>query len=160
MRRPRLYELVTATLFVVGCGGELALPEATEVLREQACGRFTVLRVPGTTGGANERVRDEVTGLVWLRYSWEAPPNEAPWLSLAEASDRCFALGMRLPSLEEAHEIAGSARCKVAWPSFWGTWTSTVSEPGRHWYQHSEYAADSWFEGDLIWPPALCVRAP
>jgi hypothetical protein len=88
-----------------------------------ATARFTLL-----TGADAGLVRDNVTGLVWMRqpHGNGEPPQTQP-LALSYCNGR----GMRLPTKDEAIALANSyATCAF---SPWQTWTSTDAGAGYAW---------------------------
>jgi hypothetical protein len=110
--------------------------------------RYTLL-----SGADDGLVRDNVTGLVWMSESHGAgePPQTQPLARMY-----CESLGMRLPTRDEAIELAANdARCAFA---RWSTWTSTAGTvAGEAWV--IDYTGGATMQVADNFPSAvLCVR--
>jgi hypothetical protein len=92
------------------CDGDVKCPEGT-AWDGGKCARYTILD--------SDLARDNKTGLVWMRKTYE--PG-APF----RIGEFCSGKGMRLPTKEEALAISGSS-CDGAIFNGWNTWTSSPS---------------------------------
>ena len=107
-------------LLALGLAGCTASSGSTEAL---ACARFRVI----DADAAGSLVEDTRTGLTWTRTAYY--PGYPPGQNVAQASEHCAAVGMRLPTLAEAQAI--TPRCREAWPDPWFTWTSSRTDTGQ-----------------------------
>ncbi len=121
-----------------------------------ACGpapaRYTLL-----TGVDTGLVRDNTTGLTWMREAYSAPNDPEPPRG-QEAQSYCTGRQMRLPTKEEAVAIAGAHYASCAF-GVWGTWTSTTGAQGaRYWYT-VDYLGEAYEQLNDNYPNAvLCVQ--
>lgn len=109
-----------------------------QVFDSPQCGgateRFTLLGAkPGTwnstiaglpSGPYVPNVKDNVSGLVWQQY-YTTFPNQGAQFTQTVAKQYCAAVGMRLPTQNEALTVARANFATCAFPAPWGTWTST-----------------------------------
>ncbi|CAD6547052.1 Beta-galactosidase [Paraburkholderia sabiae] len=96
--------------------------------------RFTLLGAkPGTwnstiaglpSGPYVPTVKDNVSGLVWQQY-YTTFPNQGAQFTQSVAKQYCAAIGMRLPTQNEALTVARANFASCAFPGSWGTWTTT-----------------------------------
>lgn len=118
------------------------------------CGRFQLVDAGnGIKDSGTGLVRDTKTGLTWARFRSEHGKDQAA------ASAYCSRKRMRLPTMDEAASIAGSSRCREAWPEDWWTWTSSPgAAAGRAWnviYDGVTLDLEVGISLDMV---ALCVR--
>lgn len=90
--------------------------------------------LPGSTCDGSGLVLDKETGLRWLRFEYfPIPASEVsagdPGQHFEPARAYCEGRQMRLPTLEEAENIAGENHLACVFP-YWATWTSTIRDSG------------------------------
>ena len=151
----------TAGASSVGTGGDVASTGGVGGSKVDsdagpACGptpeRYTLL-----TGSDTGLVRDNTTGLVWMRDAYSAPNNPEPPRG-QEAQSYCTGRGMRLPTKEEALAISGASYAPCAFAA-WATWTSTPGTQGAKYWYIVDYLGEAYEQLNDNYPNAvLCVQ--
>jgi hypothetical protein len=120
-----------------------------------ACGNGAGARFTLLAGADDGLVRDNVTGLVWMR---DSQGGGEPPQTQSLAATYCARRGMRLPAEDEAVALAAAYASCAFGP--WGTWTSTAApDTGYAWVV--DYTGGVSAQLTENFPSAvLCARDP
>ncbi|MGA7814862.1 discoidin domain-containing protein, partial [Caballeronia sp.] len=138
------------------CGGQT---ERYTVLGAQP-GTWTST-ISGLPSGPNvPTVKDNVSGLIWQQY-YTTFPQQGAQFTQTIAQQYCQSVGMRLATQAEALTIARANYAQCAFPSPWGTWTTTPV-PGQSTDDYLVFSSGQSVPGIINNTPgwSLCVSGP
>ena len=102
------------------CGG--ATERYTVLGAQSGTWTSTIAGLP--SGPYVPTVKDNVSGLVW-QQNYTTFPQQGAQFTQTIAQQYCQSVGMRLPTQAEALTVARANYASCAFPSSWGTWTTT-----------------------------------